>query len=107
MNAPVKMLLIFVNETDRWRDQPLFKVVVQRLQQAGVAGASAHAGIMGFGRHHRLHHKGLFGVSDDRPITITAVDDEQKLRDAAAAIRSIVSEGLVLLLDAEVLQSSH
>lgn len=107
MNAPVKMLLIFVNETDRWHDQPLFKVVVQRLQQAGVAGASAHAGIMGFGRHHRLHHKGLFGVSDDRPITITAVDDEQKLRDAAAGIRSIVSEGLVLLLDAEVLQSSH
>jgi PII-like signaling protein len=107
MNPPVKILLIFVNETDRWHDQPLFKVVVQRLHHAGIAGATAHAGIMGFGRHHRMHHKGLFGVSDDRPITISAIDEERKLREAATQIAPICTEALVILVDAEVLQSSH
>ncbi len=107
MNSPVKMLLIFVNETDRWHDRPLFEAIIHRLHQAGIAGATAQAGIMGFGRHHRLHHKGLFGVSYDRPITIAAIDEEQKLRSAASAIAPLVGEGVVVLLDAEVLQSSH
>lgn len=107
MKPPIKMLLIFVNETDRWNDQPLFTALIRRLHQAGVAGATVHAGIMGFGRHHRVHHKGLFGVSDDRPITISAVDEEEKLRSVSANIAPMVKEGLMLLVDAELLHRSE
>src|SRR5712691_12506534 len=102
MREPVKLLLLFVKETDTWGDAPLYKAVVQRLRQLEVAGASAHAGIIGFGRHHRVHHKGLFGISDDRPITIVAVDNEAKLRAVLPELRGMVRERLVLLLDAEV-----
>lgn len=35
---------------------------------------------MGFGHHMRLDHKGLFGIADDRPITIVSIDDEVRLR---------------------------
>jgi PII-like signaling protein len=107
MKPPIGMLLIFVNETDRWQDAPLFKALVQRLWHAGIAGATVHAGIMGFGRHHRVHHKGLFGVSDDRPITISAVDEESKLRAVAADLAPMVKEGLMVLVDAELLHTSH
>ena len=49
--------------------------------------ATATAGIMGFGHHHRIHHKGLFGIADDRPVTVIALDEETTLRTAARAIR--------------------
>lgn len=103
MNAPVKLLLLFVNETDMWHNQPLYQAIVERLRQLEIAGATASVGLMGFGHHHRLHHKGLFGIADDRPITIVAVEEEVKLRAIMPEIRAMVREGLIVLVDAEVL----
>jgi len=102
MTAPVKMLLIFINETDVWQGMPLALAMVERLLKLNIAGATAHAGGPGFGRHMRVHHKGLFGISDDRPVTIMTVDDEAKIRAALPHVRAMVPEALVLLLDAEV-----
>jgi len=81
MKPPVKLLLIFVNEADRYHNRPLYQAIVERLHQLDLAGATAQAGIMGFGHRMHLHHKGLFGIADDRPVTITVVDDEERLRD--------------------------
>jgi PII-like signaling protein len=103
MTEPVKLLLIFINETDTWHDAPLYQAIVHRLRQLNLAGATAQAGILGFGHHMRLHHKGLFGVSDDRPVTIIAVDDEGKIRAFLPELRGMVREGLILLLDAELI----
>ncbi len=102
MIEPVKMLLMFVNETDRWHDAPLYQAIVMRLRQLNIAGATAQTGIIGFGHHHVLHHKGLFGISDDRPVTITVVDDERKIRAVLPELRTMVREGLILLVDAEL-----
>jgi len=96
------MLLVFVNEADTWHDRPLYQAVVERLHQLGVAGATVQIGLMGFGHHMRLHHKGLFGIADDRPITILAVDDEAKLRSTLLDVRVMIREGLIVLVDAEV-----
>ena len=103
MIEPVRLLLMFVNETDTWHDAPLYHAIVHRLRQLHIAGATAHAGILGFGHHKRLHHKGLLGISDDRPITIMAVDEEQKIRAVLPELREMVKEGLILLLDAELI----
>lgn len=102
MKAPAKLLLLFVNETDVWRDRPLYQAIVERLHQLEIAGATAHTGVIGFGHHMRMHHKGLFGISDDRPVTILVVDEEGKLRAALPELRRMVREGLIVLLDAEI-----
>jgi len=102
MNAPIKVLLLFVNETDTWHGRPLYQAIVERLHQLEVAGATAQTGLMGFGHHMRMHHKGLFGIADDRPVTITVVDEEAKLRAVLPELRTMVREGLIVLLDAEI-----
>ncbi len=102
MTAPVKLLLMFVNESDRWNDMPLYQAIVDRLRHLHMAGATAEAGLLGFGHHTRVHHKGLFGIADDRPITITVVDEEARIRAALPELRSMIDEGLILLLDAEL-----
>jgi PII-like signaling protein len=102
MTEPVKLLLIFVNEADSWHDAPLYHAIVQRLRELQIAGATAQTGVLGFGHHMRLHHKGLFGIADDRAVTIIAVDHEAKIRGALPQLRDMVREGLILLLDAEL-----
>ncbi len=101
MTERLKMLIVFLNEVDRIGDEPTYEVLMRRLRHREVAGATAHHGLMGFGAHHRMHHKGLFGISDDRPITVTVVDTEAKIRALVPEIRSIVPSGLMLLVDAE------
>ena len=102
MNAPVKLLLLFVNETDLWHNRPLYQAIVERLRQLYVAGATASAGLMGFGHHQRMHHKGLFGIADDRPMTVVAIDEDAKLRAVLPELRGMLREGLMVLVDAEL-----
>lgn len=102
MSAATRLLIVIVNEADRYREQPLFEALVQRLQREGVAGVTVHAGVMGFGRHHRVHQRGLFGIADDRPMTLLAVDEETRLRSVVPDIRAMVQDGLVVLVDAEL-----
>jgi PII-like signaling protein len=104
MIAPVKMLMVYVDETDMWETGSLYEAIVRRLRQLGMAGATVHHGIMGFGAHMKVHHKRLFGVSDDKPIVITVVDNEHKIRENLPEIKSMVKEGLIVLLDAEVIE---
>ena len=104
MKAPVKLLVIYVDETDLWGTVTLYEAIVRRLRQLGMAGATAQPGMMGFGSHGKVHRKRLFGVSDDRPVVITVVDSEAKIRKVLPEIRGMVKEGLVFLLDAEVVE---
>ena len=103
IEAPVKMLLIFIDQTDTWRNAPLHEAIVRVLEQNGIAGATVLSGIMGYGIHHRIHRKGLLGVSDDKPLTIAAIDNEKKLRGVLPFIRPMIKEGLLGLSDIEVI----
>jgi uncharacterized protein len=100
-----KSLVIFVDETDMWEDSRLYEAIVITLERNGLEGATVHSGLMGYGRHHRIHRKGLFGVSDDKPVTIIAVDTETKIRSILPVIIPMVREGLIMLQDAEVIST--
>ncbi|MEO7653534.1 MAG: DUF190 domain-containing protein, partial [Bryobacteraceae bacterium] len=82
---------------------PLYEAIVRRLRQLEVAGATVQAGIMGFGSHLNVHRRRLFGISDDKPVIISIIDSEPKIRRILPEIRGMVKEGLVLLLNAEVI----
>ena len=107
MTSPVKMMVIYLADTDLWNAQPLYEAIVRRLRQAEMASATVHHGIMGFGSHMKVHHKGLFGISDDKPVVITVVDSETKIRDVLPVIRRMMKEGLIVLLDAEVIEPAE
>lgn len=98
-----KMLLILIDETDMWHDLHLYEALVRTLERHGIAGATVLSGIMGFGVHRRIHRKGLFGVADERPVSVMVVEQEAKLREVLPVLLPMVDEGLVTLQDCEVL----
>ena len=102
MKTDVKMLLIFHDETDMFGEFRLYEAIVRRLHQLDISGATVQRGIMGFGNHGRVHRKGLFGIPDDRPITICVVDTADKLEPIVQEIREMIAEGVVLLVDAQM-----
>ena len=96
-------LTIYLNESAMFGDLPLHEVIVRRLLHLEILGATVTRGLMGYGKHGKVHRKRLFGVSDDRPIVITTVDDAARLRMVLPEIKAMVSEGLITLQDVEVL----
>ncbi len=98
-----KLLTIIIDETDMLGEVPLYEALVRKLVRLELAGATVQAGIMGYGRHGKVHRKRLFGISDERPITIIVVDREVAIRAALPELRGMITEGVVMLSDVEVI----
>src|SRR5882724_5011630 len=99
-----KILMVFCDQTDLWKNEEnLYESIVRKLHRQGILGATVLGGIMGYGVHRRIHKKGLLGVSDERPIVILAVDEEEKLRAVLPIIVPMVKEGMINLVDTEII----
>lgn len=107
LEGRAKMLRIYVGEDDRWEGEPLYEAIVKKLRMIDVAGATVYKGVMGYGANQRVHKSGFLHLSHDMPIMITVVDEEEKIRSVIPAIEEMVSEGMLVLSDVEVIKYTH
>jgi hypothetical protein len=96
-NDPVeaRKLVIYFGEADHHGGRPLYEVILHRLQEMGIAGASALRGLAGYGGHGVLHTTAILRLSDDLPIRIEAIDLPEKIESVIPEILGLVKEGLV------------
>ncbi|MGW2859736.1 DUF190 domain-containing protein [Streptomyces sp. NPDC001205] len=97
-------LTILIGESDLWHHKPVYTEIVHRAHAAGLAGASVFRGIEGFGASSLIHTQRLLSLSEDLPVAIVIVDDEQRVRDFLLRLDELVGEGLVMLDDCEVIR---
>ena len=102
-----KMLQIFIGQDDRWEGKPLHEQIVLRIREQHAAGASVYKGTMGYGAKQRMHPSGRLGLSRDLPVLITVVDSEEKIHALIPLLDEMVTEGLIVLSDVNVLKYAH
>ncbi|MEV0175851.1 DUF190 domain-containing protein [Streptomyces sp. NPDC050803] len=95
---------VFVGENDTWHRRPLYSEIVHRAHAAGLAGASAFRGIEGFGASSLIHTSRLLSLSEDLPVAVVIVDTEERVRAFLPQLDELVTEGLVILDDCEVIR---
>lgn len=95
-------LSVFIGEDDVWHHAPLFHEIVRRAREAGLAGASVFHGIEGFGANAAIHTSRILSVSDDLPILIVIVDEEEKIRRFLPQLDDLAISGMVMLDQVEV-----
>jgi uncharacterized protein len=105
IEGPGRMMRVFVGENDHVEGRPVFELIVQRLRAIDVAGATVYRGVLGYGAAGRLHRSGLF--SHDRPVMVTAVDTASAIERAIEAVRDLVTSGLIVCSDVEIVKYSH
>jgi hypothetical protein len=102
LHGPAYRLTIFIGESDQWNHKPLSTEIVHRAHTAGLAGASVLRGIEGYGASSRIHTSPILSLSEDLPVTVVIVDDEDRIRAFLPVLDEIVAEGLVILDPVEV-----
>jgi PII-like signaling protein len=102
--ATAKMMRIFLGEGDQWEGQPLYDAIVKRLRMLDIAGATVYRGILGYGLKGRTHKEHLLSLHPDLPIMISVIDSEAKIETAIGAVSAMLSDGLIVLSDAEVIR---
>lgn len=105
-----KLLRIFVGDSDKVEHITVYEKIVFESRKFGLAGATVFRGIMGFGQTSRIHSTKILRLSEDLPLIIEIVDDEEKINDFMPLLNSIFEEagcgGLVTIEKAEVIKYS-
>jgi len=102
-----KLMRIFIGENDKWNGKPLHEAIVSGLRAHDIAGVTVYRGILGYGANRRIHKDAALSLSHDRPILLTIIDAEEKLRAFMPTLEQMVQQGLVVLSDVDVIKYSH
>ena len=104
LTGTAQRLTIIVADSAHWHHRPLFTEIVHRAHKAGLAGATVLHGVEGFGATSRIHTSRLLSLAEDLPVVILIVDSHQRISDFLPQLDELVSEGLVILDDCEVIR---
>lgn len=107
IEGKARMMRIYIGESDRWKDRPLYQALVEAMRANDVAGVTVYKGILGYGAHRRIHKDKPMHLSRDSSIMLSAVDTEEKLRAFLPLVEQMVEEGLVVLSNVEIIKYSH
>lgn len=106
LEGKAKMLRIHFGEDDKWQNKPLYEAIVMKCRELDIAGATVFRGIEGYGASTLIHKRHLLR-SSDRPIMVSVVDTEEKIRRLIPALDEMVDEGLIAMSEVEVIRYVH
>jgi PII-like signaling protein len=107
MEGKAKMMRIYIGESDRWKDKPLYKALVEAMRANDIAGVTVYRGILGYGAHRRIHKDKALQLSHDCSIMLSSVDTEEKLQSFLPIVEQMVEEGLVVLSNVDIIKYSY
>jgi PII-like signaling protein len=102
-----RLMRIYIGESDRWKDKPLYTALVEAMRANDIAGVTVYRGILGYGAHRRVHKDKPLHLSHDSSIMLSVIDAEEKLRSFLPIVEQMVQEGLVVLSDVDIIKYSY
>src|SRR5580704_12114248 len=102
-----RMLRIHFTEADKWQGEPLYKAIVAKCMELGLAGAIVYRGIEGFGASARIYHSRSLSISKNAPIVVSVIDTEEKIQTLIPHLDQMIAGGLVASSTVEVIRYSR
>lgn len=94
---------IYIGESDRWHHQSLAEALLLMAKREGLAGGTVFKGMAGFGAHSKVHTTSILRLSEDLPVLVEFVDQQERIAHIRPFVAEMVTEGLVKIDHVEVL----
>jgi len=101
------LMRIFIGERDKDGYRPLYESLVELFRREGFAGTTVLKGVGGFGAHSVYHTDKLLRLSQDLPVIIEVVDEQEKIDAVMPQIDAKMSDGMITLEKATVIRYTH
>jgi hypothetical protein len=75
----IKLLRIFMSNTDKYDHQPLYEHIVYAAHKQGLAGATVLKGVLSFGSSSVINSLKLWETSEKLPVIIEIIDETEKI----------------------------
>lgn len=107
IEGKARLMRIYIGDSDRWRDKPLYLALVEAMRANDIAGVTVYRGILGYGAHRRVHRDKPLHLSRDCSIMLSVIDSEEKIESFLPIIEQMVEEGLVVLSEVDVIKYAY
>lgn len=99
MNLPEEgcLMRVFIGESDKKENIPLYEWIVRRAKQEGLAGVTVLRGIESYGAGSHIHTARILQLSTDLPIIIEVIDTVEKIENFMSIVDDAMHGGLVTL----------
>jgi PII-like signaling protein len=98
-----QLLRVFIDASDHLRGEPLYRVILRRAKEMGLAWAGVFRPDKGFGAHNRLH-SASGEYETDTPIVVEVIDTAAKIEELLPLLDQLVDEGLITTEGVRLLQ---
>jgi uncharacterized protein len=95
-------VLVYLSEGATHHGVPVYSSILDYLFHSGIAGATVHKGVAGFGHAHRMHAAHLLDISDYLPIVIAFIDTREKVEAILPEIQKRTGSGLIEIQETTV-----
>ena len=106
-NDNVKILRVYTSSTDKLKHSPLYEMLVFAARRNGMAGATVHKGVMGFGGSSVIHSAKFWETNDKLPVVVEIIDEGSKIEAFFEVIKPYLENVrygcLVTMEDAQVM----
>jgi uncharacterized protein len=79
LKGDLKLLRIFVSSTDKFKNTPLYEVIVFAAKRYGMAGATVFRGVMGYGSSSEISSVKFWEISEKLPMVVEIIDETEKI----------------------------
>jgi PII-like signaling protein len=79
IQGEASMLRIFVSNTDKFKHNLVYEMVVYAARRYGLAGATVLKGSMGYGSSSVIHNIKFWEITEKLPVVVEIVDETDKI----------------------------
>ncbi|CAN5595247.1 DUF190 domain-containing protein [soil metagenome] len=96
------LLKIYIGESDKHGNRPLYEFLVQEAKKVGIAGATVWRGLEGYGAHRTVHSNKILDISTDLPIVVEFIDSSEKIEAFMPFLDANLGGGLVVTYEVDL-----
>ena len=73
------ILRVFISNTDKFKHNLMYEMIVFAAKRYGLAGATVLKGVMGYGASSKIHSAKFWEITEKLPVVIEIVDEAGKI----------------------------
>jgi len=99
----MKNLKIYLDNTDEYNGNLLWKYLLENIKRANLKGATVYKAVAGVGDHKEIHTFDILTLSNKLPIIIEIIDSSSSIENFIELSKDALKSTFVTVSDIEVL----